>query len=426
MTNFIKNITKLQTNQDGVAAFFVTIMVMIIFGVLILSFSQISNKEGTNAVDRVLSTQALYAAQSGINNTYSIIKGLEDQDKPVPQQNTSCNEPNYSGQTVGDAKYTCILVNTNPSTLTFNCGEGLCPNNSIIAHVESVESETNPLPLNKLDISWKDSIQNPSCPNSNPNFPPAANWGNCPAVLQVNLVPFASGTENLQQLDSSVETFFLYPDITSSNGPVVSSGALDGQIISANCSGTTCTASVTGLTSTEYYVRIQFYYSTPNEVDFTGYDNNTQVAFSYSQIQIDSTGVSQNGTVLKRLSAYINPVTTSSLFPPNYAVQSYDSICKSLVVDNYSNALYEIVPPNSSLDPYTDLGLTVYTGSAIDQNNSDLKLNNPPTDGAFIANAPLGLGIEPTQANTATAAPPIEDNHTEVTTTNPADPCNPI
>lgn len=421
----LKQFQTLRNNQDGIAAFFVTIMVMVIFGILILSFSQISNKEGTNALNRELSTQALYAAQSGINNTYSIIKNLEDEDKPVPQQTGSCSNPNYSGAQVGDAQYTCILVNTEPNTLQFACPT-YCPNNSIIAHVESVDSETDPFPMDTLKISWKDAFSNPVCNNQNPNFPPAANWGNCPPVLQVNLVPFSSGTDNVAALNSSVETFFLYPNISSSNPSIVSSSALNGQIYNANCSGATCSALITGLTSTEYYVRIQYYYGVPSEVDFNGYDNSTPIAFSYSQIQIDSTGISQNGTVLKRLSAYINPLSVNSLLPPNYAIQSSNSICKSLVVDNYSNAttytdgVYEIVPPNSSLDPYTDLGLTLNPSSI----NNDLKTNNPPSDQQLVISAPLGLNT-PTPAYTATSTPPIENNQTEVTT-DTTDPCNPI
>ena len=69
-TNIMNKITKkrLSRDQQGFVAFFVTIMVMIIFGVLILSFSQISNREGVAALNRNLSTNALYAAESGIND----------------------------------------------------------------------------------------------------------------------------------------------------------------------------------------------------------------------------------------------------------------------------------------------------------------------------------------------------------------------
>lgn len=71
-TKFMTN-TKLNTNQSGFVAFFVSIMVMTIFGILILSFSEISNREGTSALDRNLSTSALYAAESGINDAYTVV-----------------------------------------------------------------------------------------------------------------------------------------------------------------------------------------------------------------------------------------------------------------------------------------------------------------------------------------------------------------
>ncbi|HUC78955.1 MAG TPA: hypothetical protein VMQ58_01810, partial [Candidatus Saccharimonadales bacterium] len=113
----INRMNTLRNNQQGFAAFFVTIMVMVIFGILIFSFSQISNREGTNSLNRVLSNQALYAAESGINDAYSAIRADNSKGIPAPQQTNTCSGTNYSSSNVGNAKYTCILVNTSPQNL---------------------------------------------------------------------------------------------------------------------------------------------------------------------------------------------------------------------------------------------------------------------------------------------------------------------
>ncbi len=432
---------KIRNNQDGIAAFFVTLMVMVIFGILILSFSQISNRAGANALNRVLSSEALYAAQSGINNTYSIIKTLENEGKPVPQQSTSCSNPNYSGSLVGDsdvkypAKYTCIVVNTTPKILTYDCLHGFCPNNSIVAKIESVQSETVSTPLSTLDINWTDSSKDAGSCTSSGNtysFPSVSTWGNCLELLRVDLVPFISGTTTVADLQSQVATFYLYPQNGGSSTLIDYNGINIGDSDAVACGGTSCSAEVTGLTAPAYYIRIQYYYGTPDNVNFTGYDSSgTQLSFSYSQIQIDSTGVSSNGTVIKRLSANIdpfgvgNPSPYSLPLPPNYAVQSNASVCKSLIVNHSSDAthnigLYEIIPPNSSLDPYTDLNYQLTTTSP----TQPILISNyaPTQPSPSTPFSPAPVTVNPVLNSTA----PLEIGQTEVTSTNVNDSCNPI
>src|SRR5665213_972033 len=98
-TDIMSKMNKYTLNKDqrGFVAFFVTIMVMIIFGVLILSFSQISNREGVSALNRNLSTNALYAAESGINDAYTTIRNASDASSP--SGGTGTQTYSYTGST---------------------------------------------------------------------------------------------------------------------------------------------------------------------------------------------------------------------------------------------------------------------------------------------------------------------------------------
>jgi Tfp pilus assembly protein PilX len=421
----MKDIDLIRKNQGGFASFFVTIMVMIIFGIIILSFSQISNKETTNALNRVLSTQALYAAQSGINDAYSIIRSDEASNQTVIQQTNSCTGTgtyvSQDGQNVGsNSKYTCLLVNTNPSTLQYQCPE-YCPNNSIIANIRSVVNQN----IYSLSLTWAggNNVPTNGC-STNEQFLPSTSW-NCPIVLRVDLVPFQSGSSTVSDLESGSRTFFLYPQV----GPV---GDINFQTLNnsqyiypANCSNNdnSCTTSIFNLNTAsdpggEYYMRIQYYYGTPSTIAIDGNDTSSQsISFVDSQIQIEANGV--DGAVSKRLSAFINPLSGESSpyslpLPPNYALQSTSSICKSFLVDNSttpslsSNDLYEVVPPTNLL-PGSEINYVLTP--------STLSSGNP--------SAPTGAGIAtPTPAPSSGASNLVPQN--EVTSDNPTDPCNPI
>lgn len=410
----INRMNTLRNNQQGFAAFFVTIMVMVIFGILIFSFSQISNREGTNSLNRVLSNQALYAAESGINDAYSAIRADNSKGIPAPQQTNTCSGTNYSSSNVGNAKYTCILVNTSPQNLEFQCPT-YCPNNSIIAHIQSLSS-TNP--ISSLSINWSDSTRTDNSCGSSNLFPQYTTWisTNCFELLRVDLVPFQSGT-TLTSLESGVRTFFLYPSSRlSASTSYISLPAMKGPVYSAACSNSTfsCSFTITGLntvsgdSSGTYYVRVQYYYGTPSNISFNGLStSNTPVSFSDAQILIDANGLSD--TVSKRIGAYINPLGNGASYslplPPNYAIQSTSSICKSLVVDNSSGYLYNV--PADTTNPYSALNYQL-----------------TPVPSYSIPYPPAGAGV-PSVSPPPNSIPPTLVAQNELTADS-SDPCNPI
>jgi Tfp pilus assembly protein PilX len=80
----------IQNNQDGMASILITILMMIVVSLVVLGFSQVTRTEQRESLNRQLSMQAFYAAESGINDAYSVISSDISTNTAIPSQ-TSCN-----------------------------------------------------------------------------------------------------------------------------------------------------------------------------------------------------------------------------------------------------------------------------------------------------------------------------------------------
>lgn len=357
---------KLSIGEDdkGFVAFFVTIMIMIILGIIVLSFSQISNNEVTAALNRDLSTQALYAAESGINDVYSKILSDGDVGDSQTQHCTTIddgvgvnvynNHPTIDTSAHNNAEYTCVYLNPTPIGETIDCVTA-CPYNSYVTLIKSTP------PVDTITLQWSSaSIINSGCPlSSSSAFDSFSAWTglDCTSVLRVDLVPFTPGDpsdDTPATLDSNVKTFFLYP----SRNPVAATIRYDTglststyPILHASCATPQCKYTITNLNaSPSYYMRIQYYYVTPTITISCTHAGSTPCGLQDSAYQIDVTGYADG--IERRISSDISnssSTTTGLPIPPNFAVQSTHSICKSLILAS-GTQLYENVPSNKPGD----------------------------------------------------------------------------
>src|SRR5487761_1358632 len=63
----MRSFTNNQSSQAGIASITVTMIMMIVISLIVLSFAQIARREQRQSIDRQLSVQAYYAAESGAN-----------------------------------------------------------------------------------------------------------------------------------------------------------------------------------------------------------------------------------------------------------------------------------------------------------------------------------------------------------------------
>jgi Tfp pilus assembly protein PilX len=151
-----------QLRQSGVASLMVTMVMMIVISLIVLGFAQISRREQTNSLNRQLSTQAFYAAETGINDAQNAINAAAANGTAITPK-TGCTDNgnstsiyygkiNYIVNSAQGVTYTCLLVSTQVSQLQKTLGvdqEWVVP-----IHPVDGSGADSPLPLGQLKFSW--------------------------------------------------------------------------------------------------------------------------------------------------------------------------------------------------------------------------------------------------------------------------------
>ena len=119
MFNKHKMITqsKNRLNEEGIVSIVVTLIIMIVLTLIVTGFAQLARREQREALDRQLSAQASYAAESGINALKAALPYISATSR------TDCNEPISVGsgkpnpfddqnkKLSDNTSYTCLLFN---------------------------------------------------------------------------------------------------------------------------------------------------------------------------------------------------------------------------------------------------------------------------------------------------------------------------
>ena len=359
---------KLINDQRGVVSLFVTLIIMVVLSIVVLGFSQVSRREARSALDRQLSTQAFYAAESGVNDAYSSVATAVAAGGNPANQNTSCSTGNtyMAGSTPiinpnSNTQYTCLLVTTQPSYLSFHPSAGQ-------AEISDLQPSVPGQIFSSIRIDWENdgsngqSIDNThgGCNNLyasgwNPNvtsqskflpnasFETAINGDTCPPVVKVDIVPINwAGGETATSLAQDVRTFYMYPSSTSdsaSAGGAAWNGITNGGVYGAECTNY-CQFKLSGMETNpnrpnaqEYYIRLTYIYGSPPSINLSATSTlGTAIDFSNSQLQVDATGKAQD--ILRRMKVVLALNPENVLTPPDYAIQSAATLCKRIEVGN--------------------------------------------------------------------------------------------
>ncbi len=328
-------------NEQGMVAIMVTLILMIVISLLVLGFAQISRRNQRTTLDRQLSTQAFYAAESAINDARKLINQQIEDGNAVTSK-TTCG-PASNGMYVNlptnvldagsDVSYTCLLVNAMPTSLRFDRIEDQSTIIPIISGNGNIQSIT---------MTWKTGDQGsltpidncPNGPNVDQEFSVTGSWNCGYGVFRFDLVPAAGSNLTPASLQLATMTTFAVPAKNGTNSIPMS--AHNNAKVAVKCDNTTCQLKIDGgMGLDQYYLRVRsLYKGAPLEI--VGQTTTGQeVQFTNSQVVIDATGKSQD--VLRRLQVRVpvSEVGSQNLLPDN-ALQSNDSICKRFsVMDNY-------------------------------------------------------------------------------------------
>ncbi len=373
-------IHNLNRNQSGIVAFTVTLIMIIVIAMITIAMAQISRREQRQVLDKELSSQAYYAAESGINDTKNAIinHGFN-----VSNDQCSGYHPGLIGPThistssdlsfllssnalsaalrddlggiSASSGYSCILIDQRPTSLQYGSID--------LDHVAFADLKTfDPVtklstPLSKLNISWQNtqnglfrSITDPLI------FPPVDKWldttgvNTATGVLRVDITAFDGNPAsnyglpanfNYQDLNKQTMTLYLYPREGSGVANIVDfdpSASNTGQVISGKCNVADfprfCNVLVSftarpGLAPAHIFVRLSSIYRS-SSVTVQALSGGTLLSIDGGQEKVDVTGKSAD--VVRRLQARIS--TQPSFALSNNAVDESSSICK----------LYEVAP----------------------------------------------------------------------------------
>ncbi len=329
------SIKSLRHQESGLVSLIVAITFITILTLITTSFALLSRREARQALDRQLSTQAFYAAESGVNDAINKITssgGLDDVEE--------CDEVGDVGNPdLGNGlSYTCVLVNQQPTSLDYS-SVGL--ETSTIVRIQS-QSGT----INTLQIGWQAEDNSQIFTNlanhELPEKPPAPKNGlDQTGIVRATIIsgkpPFSR-----DNFINNTGTYFLYPKANSTpnqkgTATLTPGRANQGQFVDGQCNTATTTQfprfcnaeiNVSALGSNIVYVRLKSAYKasrvTVRALDGVG----NQLSLTNSQAVIDATGKATD--VLRRIQVRV-PLN-SNYYYPEFALETGDDICKLITV----------------------------------------------------------------------------------------------
>lgn len=327
----------LKNNQNGLVSIVVTIIIMVIVTLIVLAFARIVRREQRQALDRQLSTQAFYAAETGINDAIKVLKAVPPGD-PLPTK-TDCAGgapfPLPADTVLNSADgvaYTCLLVSNTQDSLEYTVGD-----TAAVAPVKLAASDT--ANIETITVSWqgKDNTVISGC--SGKDLPKAGEWSSScgPGVVRLDLVPIPASL-NRVDLVATTMTAFLFPNKDSAGVDTTivydnnKGFSKQGQKYLVECKTPTppahqCSIKIDVPTGKQFQLRLQSLYNS-SRVNIVAEDGAVPAArlkLVDAQASIDSTGKAKD--VLRRIQVRV-PLSGPSGASGSFAIQSADDLCK--------------------------------------------------------------------------------------------------
>ncbi len=326
-------------DESGMVSIMVTMILIIVMTLIVLAMSQDSNRQQRQSLDRQLSDQAFYNAESGINDWKNYLDAYSTS-STLPVEKKECSLTTYSGPSVptpvptpdvisGDTsnQYTCVLYDRAPTTIEYS---KLLPGDG--QTVELLPKDGGQ--INNLTFSW---TFNPLVASCNNNITTTSVLpSNCnTAGLQVSLIDSGASPIRRSDLINNAYISYMFPrtsgGATTDNFASRVGPANQGGRVLTNCTSAGCTMKIQNINKNRLLLHLETLYTSPDKIVISGQKpDGTAVRFVGAQTMIDSTGRSQD--VLRRVRVRI-PTQNSSSTIGFSALRTALPICKLLTVD---------------------------------------------------------------------------------------------
>lgn len=345
------------TDQQGFASIVIAIVLILVLSLTTIGFAELMRHEERSALDKQLSSQAYYAAETGVNDAAKALNAgfnlkksqcngysaadIASMTGGTPAQittNRNAASTYLSSSNVGSSNnaYTCLLID--PAVQSVNW-DSVKPVESKVTELTGADFN-NPdttKPFGSLVISWQDASGGQSfvsCGANCTTFDTQGNW-NYTDVVRITLTPLSSGNISRDYLAKNTYTAFLYPNASNASMDSDSSGQVDtssGTIVKGNCHTSNtplhCSVRITDLSEANYLLTVRTIYKTSGtKVGLTAYDSDgNQLKIKNAQTLVDSTGKAQD--VLRRVQVRV--ATHTGYDHSDYGLESMSGICKQL------------------------------------------------------------------------------------------------
>ncbi len=315
----------LRENEKGLVSIVITMIFMIIITLIVIGFAQLARREQRQALDRQLSAQAQYAAESGINTARRHLANYPAYEKTDCKEDTNGDPDDlnsYENQldSTGNIAITCLLIDNESDNLEFS---SVLENKSTVS---PVLPDANP---SELTIEWKDAAGIATSDTPPADLPDQASWGGSTiGMLRIDLV----NTNTPGDISSGGFTAFLKPapSGTANITGFTTAASDNGKIQQGACDAGRCTVVINNLpASQKFAIRMTAIYRSVG-VKITGKDGlGNNLNFS-GQPKIDVTA--RAADVLRRIRAR----SPSSGFSngndvfPEFALDSAGGLCKQI------------------------------------------------------------------------------------------------
>ena len=332
-------------NQYGMVSIIVTMILIIVMTLVVIAMSRNAIREQRQALDRQLSDQAFYNAESGINDWVNYLYNTSG----LPDDKTACAtlNPPYVGApnpvigTSGTNKYTCLLYDKTPQSIVFN-NLGISDSKTI-----PITPNTN---LRFLKFSWSSTSSvttTTACNITSGSILPTSLPANCNlGGLEVNITDPGSLTRT-NLVENNFLSYFLPGSGPPNSTVLFTSGrgsANQGLIGIPNCvNNVGCNIKIgLGLLAGQtVFLHVKSIYLA-NDIEITGTDfSGNPVSFSNAQFMIDATGKASD--VLRRVQVRVGAI--SQYAGTDFSIRSQDAICKLITVEKDS------APATATIDP---------------------------------------------------------------------------
>ncbi len=346
MTHSIATITsnprshRSSTNQTGMVSIMVTMIMMLVISLIVLGFAQISRRESRQSLDRQLSSQAFFAAESGVNDARKEIMDRVAAGQPVVDKTeceTRSTDTNYGFEPkIADGvSYSCLLINTKLTNIRHELTAG--------EHSVVVPIEPDGGPITDMHIKWEAKPAATSVATCAAAVPASGNFskssGNawtCPyGVLRMDMVRTDASELNRATATANQKTVFLYPIRNGGGAPSSQNhNNIDGTVTPMKCTTTSCDIDIRGMPgggARNYALRLSAMYAS-GSVEISAKQGANSLKLASAQAQIDVTGKAQD--VLRRIQVRL--ALTPSNSSPDFPLESASSICKRFsIADKY-------------------------------------------------------------------------------------------